>query len=154
MIEPADDLQSAAAAAAPLDIGSVRTLTSAELEIVHPLSLLPLGAWFLLAGPEHQARKRAQVQYARKLRERLARGDVVDVELVTDEEAETEMMVAATLGWHGPEGGPVLFGGVPLPFSPEAARKLYSDPDRRWLRDQVLNALERRRLFIQGSPAT
>ena len=36
------------------------------------------------------------------------------------------------------------------PYSREAARKLYSDPKRRWLRDQVASALNERELFTQA----
>jgi hypothetical protein len=49
--------------------------------------------------------------------------------------------VACTLGWTGSS----------LPYSAEAARKLYSDPKRRWLCDQVQAALDERELFMRSS---
>lgn len=143
------------------DLGSIRTLQSAELEIVHPVTGQGLGVWFVLAGPEHRQRKAAVFDMARKLRERImASGDLELKDVEADAQAETEMLVATTLGWHGPavEGSadvyaPVTFGGAPLPFSADAARTLYDDPERHWLRQQVRGAVERRALFIGGSPS-
>ena len=48
-----------------------------------------------------------------------------------DEADQVDMLVSCTLGWTG----------AAVPFSPQAARALYTDPKRRWLRDQVQAAL-------------
>jgi hypothetical protein len=37
-----------------------------------------------------------------------------------------------------------------VPFSPAEARRVYSDPKRRWLRDQVAAALQERELFTRA----
>ncbi len=134
-----------------IDLASITTLKSAEVEIVHPATAVGLGVMFLLAGPEHEVRKRAGVEAARRMRDRILADDL---DVVTTDAQETEVLVASTLGWRRKDdGGPVTFGGEPLPFSAEAARKLYTDPERHWLRMQVRNALERRAVFIGGSPA-
>ena len=52
-----------------------------------------------------------------------------------------ELMVASTLGWTG----------AATPYTTDAARALYSDPKRRWLCDQVRQALDERELFMRSS---
>lgn len=138
--------------AEPVDLASISTLRSAEVEIVHPKTGVGLGVMFHLAGPEHPVRKRAGVEAARRLRDRLL---VDELDADATDQQELEVLVASTLGWRRKDDqGPVTFGGAPLAYSAEAARTLYTDPDRHWLRVQVRNALERRALFISGSPAS
>ena len=44
--------------------------------------------------------------------------------------------------------------GSAQPLSPDAARRLYGDPKRRWLCAQVRDALDERELFTQASAAS
>jgi len=137
-----------------VDLGSIRTLQQAELELRHPATAESLGVWFVLAGPEHPSRKRVRTDVARKLRDQLMSGSVDEDDT---ERAELEVLVAATLGWHGPvvDGvqTPVTLGGAPLAYSADAARALYENPELHWLRQQVRAAVDRASLFIGGSPS-
>jgi hypothetical protein len=63
-----------------------------------------------------------------------------------EEGEEVDMLVACTLGWKG-----ISVGGKALAYSAEAARSLYTDPKRRWLRDQIKAALNEREHFIKRS---
>ena len=54
---------------------------------------------------------------------------------------DLELTVACTLGWRG----------AAQPYTPAAARALYADPKRRWLRDQVQAGLQDRALFMRSS---
>ena len=56
-----------------------------------------------------------------------------------DDAEQTDELVACTLGWTG----------FSTPYSRDAARALYTDPKRRWLRDQVATGLQERELFIR-----
>jgi hypothetical protein len=95
-----------------------------------------------LAGPEHPDRKRRLFARQRRLRAVLAKTGKLPVnDPEEDDDAEVDELVACTLDWTG----------AATPFSPDAARALYSDPKRRWLRDQVKAALEDREAFTQGS---
>ena len=57
---------------------------------------------------------------------------------------QLDMLVACTLAWSG----------AAVPYSPAAARSLYGDKRRTWLRDQVQAALDERELFTRSSAAT
>ena len=95
-----------------------------------------------LAGPEHPARTRRLSARQRRLRALLAKTGKLPTSDPEDDDAEqVDDLVACTLGWEGSV----------LPFSPDAARKLYADSKRRWLRDQVQAALDERELFMHSS---
>lgn len=95
-----------------------------------------------LAGPEHPARRSIVHARQRRLRAAMARNGRLPVSDPEEDEAEqTDLLVAATLGWSG----------AAVPYSPQAARALYEDPKRRWLRAQVQAALDERELFTRNS---
>lgn len=129
------------------DIDAVTEQTSADVEVLHPVTRVPTGAVITLAGPEHPDRKKIQFDRQRKLRAKFAkkgRFDIVDP--ADEEDDEIEFLVGSTLGWKG-------FGkeGKPLEFSPAAARDLYGRPEMRWLRQQMLAALNDLENFIKSS---
>jgi hypothetical protein len=130
-----------------LDLDQVADQTSAEYTIRHPKTGAPTAAKLLLAGPEHEVRRQAVFgrMRARQLElERAGRISLPDPE--ADEADRTALVAVCTLGWTGLEEG-----GKPLVFTVDAARKLYADPKKRWLRDQALQALDQRELFIGSS---
>lgn len=130
-----------------LDLDSLVQNTSADMVVKHPLTGAPTVARFTLAGPEHPARKSAVFARMRQRRAELQRTGTLTVpDPEQDEEDETALLAACTLGWRG-----LAAGGQPLEFSAAAAVKLYADPKFRWLRDQVKAALDQRELFIAGS---
>jgi hypothetical protein len=139
-----------------IDLASIKTLQQAELDLRHPATGESIGVWFVLAGPEHPTRKRTRLTVARRMRDSLLGGAGLDDDQA-EAAAETDVLVASTLGWHGPvvDGvqTSVTLGGAPLPYSAEAARTLYENPELHWLRQQVRFALDRAALFIGGSPS-
>lgn len=58
----------------------------------------------------------------------------------------TEQLVAATVGWliEGAAG--------PIPYSPEAVRRLYADPAKAWIVEQVDRAMGAKELYL-GEPS-
>lgn len=124
------------------DIDAYEDVISAEVRIKDPTTGAPTPMVVTLAGPEHPDRKRMSFAKARRLRAALAKtGKLPMVEPEDDEADELDQLVACTLGWQG----------ASVPYSRDAARKLYADPKRRWLRDQVSASLQERELFTRAS---
>ena len=98
-----------------------------------------------LAGPEHPDRKKRLFGRQRRLRAVLSKtGKLPMSDPEDDESDELDDLVACTLGWTG----------CTMPYSPQAARNIYADPKRQWLRGQVKAALEERELFTHSSVAS
>lgn len=132
-----------------LDLDTLEQKTSAELVVKHPITGEPTAARILIAGPEHALRRSAIFQRMRARRAEVERTGKLSMPDPEDEDAdEANLLAACTLGWSG-----LSTGGQPVVYTADAARALYSDPRRRWLRDQVKAALDQRELFI-GSSAT
>jgi hypothetical protein len=129
---------------AGLEVGAIRSLAEAEVEARHPLSGEPLGAFFLLASPDHPARLQARID--------IARGQRGDEEMDSEEaittlgETAVEFLSRIVLGWRN-----VKSEGDPLPWSGEAARLLFARPDLRWLVNQLLQEAARTENFIEAS---
>ena len=66
------------------------------------------------------------------LNKRLAKKKKRDFSFEESERSSVELLAALTLGWEGLE-----LNGEDVPFSYEAALGLYSDPNNKWLREQV-----------------
>lgn len=132
-----------AGVAPPFDPLSIEDVPTGELR-VRDATGAPTAMVITLAGPEHPERKRRLFSRQRRLRAALSKTGKLPVGDPEDDEAdELEELVACTLGWRG----------AVQPYSPAAARQLYADPKRRWLRDQVKAALEERELFTRSSAA-
>lgn len=137
------------AVAAPFDLADFEDVPAAELNIKNPLTGKPTEAVIELAGPEHPVRKRIAFERARRARAAMMRTGKVQLTDPEDDEAtETDDLVQMTLGWRG-----LVIGGAPIEHTPAAALALYTDPKRRWLREQVREFLEERKAFIQPSAA-
>lgn len=129
------------------DIGDFEDIHSADVAIKDPTTGKPTAAVVTLAGPEHPARKKILFARQRKLRKNLQRSGKLELTDPEEDEAdEIDYLVDCTLGWRG-----LVKGGQALAFSKDAARALYEDPKRRWLRDQVRAALDEREAFIARS---
>jgi len=116
-------------------------VTSADVRIKNPVTGAPTGMVVTLAGPEHADRKRLTFTRQRRMRAALAKTGRVPVSDPEEDDAdELDMLVACTLGW----------AGASVAFSTAEARRVYSDPKRRWLRDQVAAALQERELFTRA----
>lgn len=129
------------AGAAGFDFDAFEDVDRADVRIKDPVTGAPTAMVVTLAGPEHPDRQRLVFARQRRLRAALSKTGRVPVsDPEEDDSDQLEMLLACTLGW----------AGAKLPFSRDAARALYTDPRRRWLRDQVLEALERRELFTRS----
>lgn len=125
------------------DFASIEETTTGEHRVRTPAGE-PTPMVITLAGPEHPERKRRLLAKQRRLRAQLSKTGKMPISDPADDEAdELDELVACTLGWDG----------AAVPYSTEAARALYSDPKRRWLRDQVAAALQERELFTRSSAA-
>lgn len=132
---------------AMFDLDAYDEETSTELVIRDPATGNATPAVFTIAGPEHSARREIKKAEQRRLQRGLERyGRIVTRDPDEMEEDETDMLVASTLGWRG-----VMRNGIELPYSASEARKLYTDPKRAWLREQVKKALDERERFIRRS---
>lgn len=120
-------------------------VATADVRIKNPKTGAPTSMVVTLAGPEHPDRKRIQFAKSRRLRAELSKtGKLPVTDPEEDEAEETDMLVSCTIGWTGADPA----------FSKQAARAVYTDPKRRWLRDQVLAALNERELFTRASAQT
>lgn len=112
----------------------------------------PIGATITVVGVRsRQVREHARRQYARaQAREVAARKRGKDADPLTLDEIDeslTETAIVYTAGWEGFERD-----GQPLPFSPEAARELYTAHP--WLRDRVIAEGQDLGNFIRPSSAS
>lgn len=127
--------------AEPFDLEAFEDVDRAEVRVKNPTTGAPTSMVVTLAGPEHSERKRLSFAKQRRMRASLAKTGKIPVNDPEEDEAEElDMLVASTLGWRG----------ASVDFSRDAARKLYGDPKRRWLRDQLLAALNERELFTRA----
>lgn len=100
----------------------------------------------LLAGPEHPIRKKQEHSRLRKLRQEAAKTGKIQFDDPADEDRETTMkLVDCILGWSN-----ARIGGQFVEFSKDAAYKLLFDRKKRWLRKQLIEALDSSDLFIKG----
>ena len=129
-----------------LDLDDYEDIEAGKLVLVNPRTNEPTTSFIELASPEHQARKRIDLARTRKLRaEFSSTGKMPSTDPVDDIDEETDYLVASTLGWN------LTVGGQPLQFSAAAARALYTDPKKQWVRAQALAGLRKTELFIKTS---
>ena len=132
--------------ASALDLDDAIQQESGTLVLKHPLTGAPTTLTVQLAGVTHPLRvahyqaKQREIQKAMQLDGSYQLPDPADAEV-----DEIDYLARSTLGWH------LVAGGQPIAFSVDAARKLYADPRRHWVRQQVSQALGQQELFIGGS---
>jgi hypothetical protein len=136
--KPADSFQG-------FDLSTVEDVGTAEYELKHPITGEGIGAFILLAGPEHPDRRRITMALVRKMRADALRKSQKPQDPEEDLEESREMLVKITLGWRG-----IAKAGAPLVFSAAAARELYADPKSQWLVKQLLSAMNDQELFIRA----
>lgn len=146
----ASQIMAAPAAAAGLagflDLSLLEDLTEAEIQLKRNGKELPV--FVTLAGPEHPLRKALAYAAQKKSREAfMASGMKLTASDPAQEDADlTETLIRCVLGWRG-----VAFEGAPLQFSPEAVRRVLTDPKRAWFRAAVSEAFNDREAFIKTS---
>lgn len=126
-----------------VDLASLDTIKAcndgAEIELRHPITNEPLGAFIKVLGKDSDTFREFQRhnfnEYLRNEALAKARGkravsksaDDLDDDMMT-------MLVGCTVGWRDVE-----YNGEPLVFSAANVRKLYTE--RPWIRDQVNEAV-------------
>lgn len=131
---------------ANLDLDDYEDISSGVLVLVNPATQAPTTATITLASKEHQARKQIDLARTRKLRNAFnVSGKMPVSDPVDDYDDETDYLVASTLDWS------LTKSGEPLPFSPASARLLYTNPQKQWVRAQVVAAINKTELFIKSS---
>ena len=123
-------------------IASITETETAEYEMRHPKTGAGLGVVFTLAGPSHD--KRIALESARTERAQAAFRKSGVVELLSYEEQQAqrvETVIAAVLGWRGPD----------REYSPQAAREWFGNPREAWVVRQVADALNEQARFISDS---
>lgn len=134
-------------APADIDIDDFEDKESGVVTIKDPTTGAPTRFAITLAGPEHPTRKRITMNKQRRMRAALSKTGKLQLDSPEDDEAEQlTTLVECTLDWTG-----LVRSGTPVPFSKAEARKLFEDPKRRWLRDQVQAAMDDREAFIARS---
>ena len=130
-----------------LDLDTFEDVQTAVVVIKNPATGAPTAASITIIGPEHPTRKKIQMDRSRKLRADFQRTGKVGVsDPLEDIDVQTDFLVACTVGWQGK-----VQAGVPLDYSAEAARTLYTNPKRQWVRAQVVKALDEAERFISSS---
>jgi len=129
------------------DIDDFEDLEIGVFTLVNPQTSEPTSSTITLASKEHPARKKIDLQKTRKLRSAFLRsgGKGLNTDPLDDIEEETDYLVGVTLGWN------LTKGGKSLEFTAQAARELYIDPKKQWIRAQVLDALNKNEVFIKAS---
>lgn len=128
-----------------LDLDAFEDLQASTLVLKNPVTGAPSTSTITIAGPEHPVRKKIMLDRSRKLRAEAQRGTRAVTDPLEDIDVETDLMVGFTLGWS------ITQGGAELAFSAAAARALYTDPKRQWLRAQVKVAIDQADRFIGSS---
>jgi hypothetical protein len=122
-----------------MDLSKLNTTAAcdmgATIELRHPVTNVPLGATITILGKDSTVFKQAsrEATNARIRREAMAarRGKEAEVRTVEDIERENiDLLARCTTGWTG-----IVDNGVEIPFTFEAAKKLYRDYS--WVYDQV-----------------
>lgn len=129
-----------------LDIDDFEDIEIGLLKLKNPQTGEPTTSSISLASKEHESRKKIDLAKARKLRSAYVKdGKLPNTDPLDDIEEETDYLVAITIDWN------LTQGGKPLPFTKEAARVLYTDPKKQWIRAQALDALNKNDIFIKSS---
>ena len=116
----------------------------ARLDLHHPTTNAPTGAWLQLLGVDSDAYRAALRATQRARLKQASRNKRI---VLTPEELEAEalnLLVIATTGWGG-----FVQGGQPLDFSAEAARALYARHN--WIREQAEEFVNDRANFLPKS---
>lgn len=129
-----------------MKIDAFEDVQTSVCSIKHPATGAATDATVTLAGPEHPVRQKIILDRTRRMRAEVRRTGKLDfTDPLDDREEETDFLVACTLGWEGLERD-----GQALAFDAAAARALYTDSKRQWLRRQVVAALDETELFIDA----
>lgn len=120
-----------------------------ELRLTHPESGEPMEAWITVRGYDSATVRQAANNLQREVQVRLSRkrGAAAVYDPAKQDEDEIGLLVAATVGWRGIGLGV----DAETPYTPEAAKRFYSDPGFSWARKQVERAMGEYANFLPAS---
>ncbi|NTX07059.1 hypothetical protein [Myxococcus sp. CA040A] len=130
------------------DLSSIRHRDSAEVAIHNPQTGAPTGVVVVLASADSPVARAAERELRERSLTRLQLGNRSAAATAREIESDAvDMLVRRTLGWSG-----FVEGGKPVPFSADAALRLYTEHP--WLRRQVDDALGDRSRFFEASASS
>jgi hypothetical protein len=136
----------AAAAVAAFNIDDYEDISSAHYAVKHPITGEATPFVVVLAGPEHPLRKKKVLDKIRQNRKDYLNKGQVKFTDPADEDADlTDLVGRCILGWSGC----VDASGQEIIYTQNAAITLVTNPKKRWLRDQLKEALDQADLFIK-----
>jgi hypothetical protein len=119
-----------------------KDVPTADVQIKTPRGMT--GWTITIAGPEHPNRKRITFAKQRRMRALMSKTGKLPINDPEEEAAEElDLLMSCTLSWSG----------CPVPFSNDAMRALYSDPEYAYVREQVIAAMNERELFTRACSA-
>lgn len=113
-----------------MDISSIIPQDEIEVELLHPKTQEPLGAFVTLAGPSHP-------EVSAKIRNILDRSRGKKTTSEQDERDGLELLCTRILGWRG-----FKKEGQELAFSKSNVQELLSDRKNFWIRRQIMEKLD------------
>lgn len=126
-----------------MDLDALKIAEKSEegeiLTILHPVSFEETDIKIKLAGMDSARYRNKVKQIAEK--EKVRKKTNIDFDGI--EKRGAEILAACTIDWKG-----IQRGGDTIPFSYENAVELYSDPNLRWLREQVDEFIANRANFF------
>lgn len=140
------------------DIQNIETDLTADVEILDPRTTEGMGAYFVLAGPNHPVRQEFELARDRKMRLEIKKKGRIDLgDPEEDRRQEVEYLARCTLGWYsvdketGERKEFIVLGGKEVAYSITAAKEIYNDPKRVWLKSQIRRDLKEDEVFLKGS---
>jgi len=108
-----------------LDLDSFDSTPTGVLALLNPATQAPTTSTITFASPENPIRKKLDFARQRKMRNDMQKTGKIQFADPADElEDETDYLVACTVDWN------LTQGGENLSLTPDAARKLYTDPKK------------------------
>ncbi len=128
-------------------ISSIKTVEAIEIELKHPETGDPLGAFVSIMGPEHPKRKQAVFKAQRAFQKQFNKHGKItkDPEEAYDE--ATDELISITVGWRGFKNE----DDTEFKFTPENVRKIYSETELAWIRNQIIAAKDDAERFTTSS---
>lgn len=119
----------------------------ARLDLLHPATNAPTGAWLQLLGADSDAYRSLQRKLQRRRLAQLGKGRRITLAPEELEAEALDLLVTATTGWGG-----LVSGGKDLPFSQDAARALYTR--QHWIQEQAQEFIGDRANFLPKSASS
>lgn len=126
------------------DLSAIRQQDTGTLEIVHPATGEGTGWLIEIAGPGHPATLRQRNSMIARARKAGAKSQERTAEQIDRESAE--FLANSIISWSG-----LTMDGKPVPYSPEKALEILSDPGFSLIRDQINKFLLAETSFLKPS---